>query len=94
MNDKRIEDSLYYKRLLITRDKLLQRLLVLEAQVPQSSKIGSSEDGSSEDTEERSDTIEASVREQALKKVRKVAEQLMSLNKAIQEIERQESKVQ
>lgn len=89
MNDKRIEDSLYYKRLLITRDKLLQRLLVLEAQVPQSSEVGSSED-----PEERSDTIEASGREQALKKVRKVAEQLMSLNKAIQEIERQESKVQ
>jgi hypothetical protein len=86
MNDKRIEDSLYYKRLLITRDKLLQRLLVLEAQVPQSSEVGSSED-----TEERSDTMEASVREQALKKVRKIAEQLMSLNKATQEIERQES---
>jgi len=73
-------DDLYYKRLLIVRDKLLEHLLVLEAQVPQASN----------DTA----PAEQSVRERALKKVRKAAEQLMSLNSTIQEMERQENKIQ
>lgn len=55
-------DNLYYKRLLIARDRQLDTLLVLEAQVPKPSQ----------------------------RKIAKAAEQLLTLNEAIKEFERQE----